>query len=193
MFVELLREQLASLVELTPSQVATLERHFLLLMKWNEVLSLTSLSDTDEIVERHYCESIFLGLHLPAGSLKIADIGSGAGFPGIPVAVLRPDCSVSLIESHKRKGVFLREATRDLANVDVLSKRVEDVIGDFDWGVCRAVRFSDIEKPVARISRSVGVLGGKDTPPTSRFTWNDPIRLPWGQQRYVWIGTRRFT
>lgn len=193
MFVELLREQLASLVELTPSQVATLELHFLLLMKWNEVLSLTSLSDTGEIVERHYCESIFLGLHLPAGSLKIADIGSGAGFPGIPVAVLRPDCSVSLIESHKRKGVFLREATRDLANVHVLSKRVEDVVGDFDWGVCRAVRFMDIEKPAARISRSVGVLGGKDSPPTSRFTWNDPIRLPWGQQRYVWIGTRRST
>jgi 16S rRNA (guanine(527)-N(7))-methyltransferase RsmG len=192
-FAELLRQQLTSLVELSPAQVSALERHFLLLMKWNKVLSLTSLHDVAEMVQRHYCESIFLALRLPAGNLRIADIGSGAGFPGIPVAVLRPDCSVSLIESHQRKSVFLREATRDLANVEVLSKRVEDAVGDFDWGLCRAVRFSDIEKSVSKISRSVAVLGSKDGPSASRFTWNAPIRLPWGQKRYLWIGTRRST
>jgi len=192
-FAELLRQRLASLVALTPGQLAQLERHFLLLNKWNRVLNLTSLQGLAEIVERHYCESIFLGIHLPAGHWDIADIGSGAGFPGVPVAVLRPDCSVYLVESHRRKSVFLREATRDLGNAQVLSQRVEDLERSFDWAIFRAVRLSEIEKPLANICQSVGSLGGKQCPPTSRFTWNDPIKLPWGRERYLWIGTRRST
>ena len=193
MFAELLRQRLASLVALTPGQLAQLERHFLLLNKWNRVLNLTSLQGLAEIVERHYCESIFLGIHLPAGHWDIADIGSGAGFPGVPVAVLRPDCSVYLVESHRRKSVFLREATRDLGNAQVLSQRVEDLERSFDWAIFRAVRLSEIEKPLANICQSVWSLGGKQCPPTSRFTWNDPIKLPWGRERYLWIGTRRST
>ncbi|MBZ5591234.1 MAG: 16S rRNA (guanine(527)-N(7))-methyltransferase RsmG [Acidobacteriia bacterium] len=190
MFAELLSQRLTSLVQLSPIQINKLEDHFLLLNKWNRVLNLTSLRDVQEIVERHYCESIFLGIHLPVGNLNIADVGSGPGFPGIPVAVLRPDCSVCLIESHQRKSAFLREATRGLANVHVLARRVEEVSERFDWSVCRAVKFSDIEKSVADISGSVSVLGGKDRPPASRFTWNDPVRLPWGHQRYLWLGIR---
>ena len=81
-----------------------------------------------------------MGSRLPAGVLRIADVGSGAGFPGFPVAVLRPDCSVTLIESHQRKAVYLKEASRKLPNVRVLSKLAEDVadIGEeYDWVISR--------------------------------------------------------
>src|ERR1017187_6190482 len=101
-------------------------------MRWNRSLNLTAIRSREEAIERHYCESLFLGARLPAGALRIADVGSGAGFPGFPVAVLRPECSVTLIESHKRKAVFLREASRTLPNVRVFAKRAEDVGERFD-------------------------------------------------------------
>ena len=102
MFAELLLERLGSWVPLAPEQVRVLERHYELMVRWNKVLNLTAVREVAEIVERHYCESLFLGSHLPAGALRIADVGSGAGFPGIPVAILRPECPVTLIESHQR-------------------------------------------------------------------------------------------
>ena len=97
-----------------------LQRHHELLERWNQRLNLTRIDS----VERNYGESLFLGKHLPEGPLRICDIGSGAGFPGFPVAVLRPDCEVTLIESHQRKAVFLKEAARGIANIRVLAKRL---------------------------------------------------------------------
>ena len=133
MFAELLRQRLGSHVKLSANQVGQLEKHFNLLNKWNKTLNLTSIRDAGEIIERHYCESLFLGIHLPTGPLRIADVGSGAGFPGFPLAVLRPDCLVALVESHQRKSVFLREATRELRNIQVIAKRIEDVAETFEW------------------------------------------------------------
>jgi 16S rRNA (guanine527-N7)-methyltransferase len=138
-FRELLRNRLAGIAELSEPQVAALEAHYHLLMKWNRVLSLTTITKLDEAVERHYCESIFLGVHLPPGEWSIADVGSGAGFPGFPIAVIRPECRVTLIESHQRKAVFLREATRGMSNVWVLGCRAESIEERFDWVVSRAV------------------------------------------------------
>lgn len=192
MFAEFLRKQISSIVELSPTQLNQFEQHYNLLIKWNKVLNLTSLRKVEEIVERHYCESIFLGVHLPLGALNIGDVGSGAGFPGVPVAIVRSDCLVSLIESHRRKSVFLREATRGLKNVQVLPKRVENLNSSFDWVVCRAVLFSAIEEPVSAISPRIAILG-TEQPTGSRFTWNTPIQLPWGRQRYLWLGTRGST
>jgi len=191
-FAELLRKQISPIIELSPAQINQLEQHYNLLIKWNKVLNLTSVRKVKEIVERHYCESIFMGLHLPAGALTVGDVGSGAGFPGIPIGILRPECKVSLIESHQRKCVFLREATRELKNVQVLPIRVEDVDEAFDWVVCRAVLLSKIEKPVSALSALIAILG-TERPSDSRFTWNTPVQLPWGRQKYLWLGTRRST
>src|SRR2546423_8657954 len=129
-----------------------LAKHFDLLQRWNKVLNLTSVHGMEEIIERHYCESLFLAKHLPPGTLRVADIGSGAGFPGLPVAVLRPDCNVTLIESHQRKSVFLREASRDFPNVNVIAKRAESIDARFDWAVSRAVKYSDIEESASLIA-----------------------------------------
>ena len=192
MFAELLRERVSPIVELSPIQLNQLEHHYNLLVKWNKVLNLTGLHKLEEVVERHYCESIFLGVHLPFGTLSIGDVGSGAGFPGVPVGIMRSECKVSLIESHRRKGVFLRESTRELENIQVLTERVEQVNLRFDWVVCRAVLFSKIEKSVSTISARIAILG-TEQPAGSCFTWNTPILLPWGRQRYLWLGTPRST
>ena len=189
MFAEILTAKLQGLIDLSPSQIELLEKHFLLLQHWNQTLNLTSLKTPEEIIERHYAESLFLGAHLPCGVLRIVDIGSGAGFPGIPVAVLRPDCSVTLVESHQRKSVFLREAGRNLQNVAVCADRIEDVKDTFDWAISRAVKFEDIQKATLKMSPRIALLGGRTVPKSRCFTWNEPIRLPWGQQRFLWIGT----
>ena len=176
-----------------PLQIQQLGKHFDLLNRWNQVLNLTSLRNTEEIVERHYCESLFLAAHLPNGALRIADIGSGAGFPGVPLAIARPECAVALIESHQRKSVFLREAARELINVEVIPMRAEKVSKTFDWVALRAVRFSEIEKTVAKLAPNVGILGSAEMPSSTCFTWNIPITVPWGERRKLWFGSRRST
>ena len=189
MFADLLRERLARIVELSPRQVEALETHYQLLLRWNRTLNLTSIKRMEEAVERHYCESLFLGTHLPQGRLRIADIGSGAGFPGFPVAVLRPDCSVTLIESHQRKAVFLREASRNLPNVRVVAMRAEDVKEQFDWAISRAVSYADLASFLKNLAPNVDLLTGGEAPPDGiGFVWQLPMLVPWGGQRFLRSG-----
>jgi len=186
-FAEALRRQLLLLqIELSAPQLLQLEQHFNLLSRWNKVTNLTSLTNVDEIVQRHYSESLFLGMHLPNNFLKIIDIGSGGGFPGVPLAILRPDCEVQLVESNQRKAVFLCESTRELGNVQVHAKRAEDLSGKFDWAVSRAVSFKQIGSLLRTIAPNVALLGGADSP-EEHFTWNR-IKLPWGDHRFLWLG-----
>ena len=145
----------------------------------------------DEAVERHYCESVFAACYLPNEPISIADIGSGAGFPGIPIAIVRERCTVVLIESHQRKAAFLKEATRELANVRVLAKRAEEVGEHFDWVVSRAVLYAEIAQTLKNLGRNAGLLTGEvRAADLIGFDWQAPIRLPWGDRRYLWIGQR---
>jgi 16S rRNA (guanine527-N7)-methyltransferase len=170
--------------------VAALEAHLELLLRWNQKLNLTAIRSREEAIERHYCESLFLGARLPAGPLTIADVGSGAGFPGFPVAVLRPDCSVTLIESHQRKAVFLREAARKQANIRVLAKRAEDVGERFDWVISRAVSYEDLSPFLKNLAGNADLLTGSEAPPEGLgFSWNAAVGLPWGRQRFLWTGS----
>jgi 16S rRNA (guanine527-N7)-methyltransferase len=189
MFAELLRSKLAGICELSEWQIERLGVHYELLTRWNRVLSLTSVRTLEEAVERHYCESVFAACHIPEGPASVADIGSGAGFPGIPLAIVRPDCSVVPIESNQRKAAFLKEASRDLANVRVAGKRAEDMAERFDWVVSRAVRYSDIAGALKKLGRSAELLTGEvRASDLVGFEWQEPIRLPWGERRYLWIG-----
>lgn len=159
-----------------------LEAHLRLLEKWNRKLNLTS----EDSVERNYGESLFLADHLPPGSLRIVDIRSGAGFPGFPVAVARLDCQVTLIESHQRKAVFLKEASRGIANIVVLAKRAEDVNEEFDWAISRAVSYRDLEQNLRRLAPCSALLTGLEPPPPSLgFEWNEAIPLPGSRQRFL--------
>ena len=152
----------------TSSQKAALEAHYELMLRWNAKLNLTRITDRAEAWERHYKESMFLAHKLPAGPLRIADVGSGAGFPGIPIAIVRPECTVTLIESHQRKSVFLREATRDLPNVRVLAMRAEDVTETFDWIVSRAVSPEDVVK--LNLAPNIALLTGRNEVSVPRGT-----------------------
>ena len=178
----------------TPEQAGLLEAHFELLARWNRTLNLARIRDRAEAIERHYNESLFLARRLPAGALPIADIGAGAGFPGLPLAVVRPDCAVTLIESHQRKAVFLREASRGLPNVRVFAGRAEDCCGSrLDWAVSRAVSYGDLAKFLARLAGHAALLTGADEPPVALgFEWEAPLLLPGSQQRFLRVG-RCFT
>jgi 16S rRNA (guanine527-N7)-methyltransferase len=132
-------------------------------------MNLTRITSVHDAVRYHYCESLYLAQTLPKGALQIVDVGSGAGFPGIPVAIYRPDCAVHLVESQQRKSVFLSEATRDLPNARVLAVRAEDVTETYDWMISRAVRPDDVLK--LSLAANVAVLGTEGT------------KLPWGEAR----------
>jgi 16S rRNA (guanine527-N7)-methyltransferase len=172
----------------TDAEAAQLEAHYELLCRWNKVLNLTRVERVDEAVERHYCESLFLANAIPhIEGLRIADFGSGAGFPGFPVAVVRPQCSVTLVESHQRKAVFLREASRGVANIRVLSSRIEELAEGFDWIISRAVSYEDLARAINRRSSGtrVALLSGAEEPPT---TWGlewGVLPLPWGKNRFL--------
>lgn len=112
-----------------------------LLVKWNARTNLTAIRDPEEIVRRHFGESLFAGQHLdPCETLL--DFGSGAGFPGLPIALLRPNLQVTLAESQNKKATFLREVVRTLGlRTEIWPDRVENMPKDrqFDVVALRAV------------------------------------------------------
>lgn len=113
-----------------------------LLLKWNARTNLTAIREPREIVLRHFADSLFCAHQLAPDARTLLDFGSGAGFPGIPIALARPEIHVTLAESQNRKAAFLREAVRSLAlNAEIWSQRVESMPQDrlFDAVTLRAV------------------------------------------------------
>lgn len=127
-----------------------------LLLKWNARTNLTAIRDAETIVTRHFGESLFLAAHLPPEVQTLLDLGSGAGFPGLPTQLLRPELQVMLAESQGKKSAFLREAVRSLAlTTAVHAGRAEDLVGSryFDVVALRAVDNMDL---ALRLSRKLG-------------------------------------
>ena len=179
MFRELLVREFAPYGLLTVGQIDALETHYKLLTQWNARLNLTRIESVEDAVRLHYCESLFVATKLPVGALRIVDVGSGAGFPGIPIAILRPECSITLVESHQRKGVFLREASRNLENVNVVTDRAENLRTEYDWLVSRAVSPKDLLK--LKLAKNLALLVGGEEPPGCDL--RQPI--PWGTVRFL--------
>lgn len=193
-FTELLTQELRDWVDLSNEQISQLYEHYVLLLDWNKKISLTSVKPGPEMAIRHYCESLFFGAHLPMlqeGS-TVLDIGSGAGFPGVPLAILRPNFRLILIESVQKKAVFLREAARHLGNVSVLAKRAEQVSEPADWIVSRAVDPHEVLENLPRLAPRVGLMLGEDDfseiQRLSDIAWKAPVRLPWGDRRLCVYG-----
>lgn len=192
-FTEVLERELRPWLSLSADQIFKLYTHYQFLERWNKKISLTSLEPGVELVIRHYCESLFLGAHLPAEHTgKIVDVGSGAGFPGVPIAVLHADWAVTLVESVQRKAVFLRESTRHLGNVTVLAQRAEEIDGCFDWLIARAVNPLEILSNVPRLAPKVGLLVGEQglasLKNTTGIAWAESLRLPWGDRKLCVMG-----
>lgn len=177
MFQELLAREFAPYGRLSPEQLTHLADHYSLLCRWNQRMNLTRIGSLEEAIRLHYCESLFLATCLPEGPLDVADVGSGAGFPGIPMAVLRPELTMTLIESHHRKSVFLAEACRTLANVKVLAQRAEGVANRFDWIVSRAVAPDEILH-LKLAPRATILMSDTEVRDTAQVK-----RIPWGKNR----------
>jgi 16S rRNA (guanine527-N7)-methyltransferase len=112
-----------------------------LLLKWNARTNLTAIREPEEIVRRHFGESLFAAAHLPAAA-SLLDIGSGAGFPGLPIQLAIPSLAVTLAESQNKKASFLREAVRVLGlSTEIWADRVEKMaaVRRFDVVTLRAV------------------------------------------------------
>jgi 16S rRNA (guanine527-N7)-methyltransferase len=114
------------------------------LKKWNRAYNLTSITEDREIVIKHFLDSALYinalkAIGGPPGR-SIADVGSGAGFPGIPLKILKPELAISLIEPSGKKCAFLRNMKRKLGlDLEVIEKRVEEVKGNFDIALTRAL------------------------------------------------------
>jgi len=191
-FREELDGAIAGILEINSELASNLYAHFRLLLSWNRVVNLTSVTHLREAVRTHYCESLFLAARLPAGSLDILDVGSGAGFPGIPIAAARPNCRVVLAERRRRKAAFLKEATRGWPNVHVFAGDAEELSQEFDWVVSRAVRPEAVVELAARKAGWVGLLtssdGAERVANRPDFRWQAPVVLPWGQRRVLLFG-----
>jgi len=186
-FSGLLREE-----NLSNEQVDQLYQHYQLLDRWNRKMNLTTVRSGPEMVERHYMESLFFARHIPGEFATLADIGSGAGFPGIPIAVLKPNCRVTLVESNQKKCVFLKESTRGLSNVTVAAQRAQDVHSPFEWVVSRAVDPDQVIALIPRLAARIGLMVGDDDYNTLKLSpniaWGEPVRLPWGDRRICVFG-----
>src|SRR5215471_12648053 len=106
-------------------QVMCIQRYIRILLHWNEKLNLTAIRDPLEILYRHFCESMFGASAIPVDKGRLADIGAGPGFPGIPLKLVRPELELVLVESNIKKGTFLAEVIRELelTNTRVLISR----------------------------------------------------------------------
>jgi 16S rRNA (guanine527-N7)-methyltransferase len=194
-FSELLNREVGQWAHLSTPQIAQLYQHYDLLIRWNERMNLTTVKLGSEMVIRHYCESLFFAAHLPSkqDEVSVLDLGSGAGFPGVPMAALRPEWRVTLVESSRRKSVFLRESTRQLRNVSVVSERMESLVTEGDWVVSRAVDPTEVLATVPRLAPNIGLMLGEDDFSSirsdSRVAWAEPLRLPWGDRRLCVYGS----
>src|SRR5664279_1000348 len=145
---ELLAE--AGLEPVSAEQDAKFSSYLELLQRWNAKLNLTAIRSPEEILRRQFVECIFCGRNLPGGIASLLDFGSGAGFPGIPIALCRPEIAVTLAESQAKKASFLREAVGVLGlSSEVYGGRAEALTAKFDAVTLRAVDKMAVAVPAA--------------------------------------------
>jgi 16S rRNA (guanine527-N7)-methyltransferase len=178
-----------------PSAVySQLASYLQVILKWNSRLNLTAIREPEEIVRRHFGESLFAGLHL-GSCVSLLDLGSGAGFPGIPIQLLRPELPVTLAESRARKAAFLHEVIRTLnLGTEVWAHRAEAMAANrrFHTVALRAVDEMDlaIAEAARRAEDRILILGTRGasypTLPNS-FQLKKPIPLPNSSESVLWI------
>jgi 16S rRNA (guanine527-N7)-methyltransferase len=189
----------AGLAPLDAALTVRFEEYLSLLLRWNARVNLTSIRDEDGILKRHFAESIFCARALPAGIATLLDFGSGAGFPGIPIALCRPEIAVTLAESQGKKAAFLCEAVRVLGvTATVHSARAETLHTVFDCVVLRAVdKMGLAVQAGGKLVRLGGWLAlmttGKElealqSAAGTEFAWAEPLPLPGGQDRLLALG-----
>jgi 16S rRNA (guanine527-N7)-methyltransferase len=199
---------------LDEAQLRNISMYIDILLKWNRKVNLTAIRKPEEIVTRHFGEALFAAEHLlanrRAGSSReipkgmtcnVVDVGSGAGFPGIPLKIFAPPIRLTLIESNQKKATFTREVLRTLnaTQADVYAGRAEDFpAGSADIVTLRAVEHFESALPVAaRLVRPGGRLGllighaqaNRLAALTPGFIWAQPVSVPLSVGRVLSVGT----
>ena len=187
----------------TSEQVDAIQRYMVMLLAWNEKVNLTAIRDPLEILYRHFCESMFAAVAVPILTGRLADVGSGAGFPGLALKIARPELQVFLIESNVKKATFLAEVVRELglAETRVLVSRYEELgeeIAPLDVVCSRALGEFDRFLSWARgerVAAGQAILwaGGRDIEEIRQlqgWNWKTPISIPHSLQRFLVVGER---
>ncbi len=104
------------------------------LKKWNKTYNLTAIKRDKDIIIKHFIDSLLYLKAIPDGPLKLADMGTGAGFPGIPIKIIRPEMDITLIEPSRKKTSFLKHIIRllKLDSIHVLDQRLEDLGNEYE-------------------------------------------------------------
>jgi 16S rRNA (guanine527-N7)-methyltransferase len=189
-------------VHLDSRQMEQLQIYLQMLLKWNQKINLTSIRDPEQCITRHFGESFFLKRHEEIRG-RLLDIGSGAGFPGLALKLVFPDCEATLLEPVAKKRAFLKEVVRccGIERVEVRRERLEEIpaLGlKFDAATARAV-----DRPALLAPRAVSLLapGGKLHLWTTRneaeklaemprgILWTRRLPIPLSHEREILTGT----
>ena len=189
-------------VTLSDSQIDAIGLYLSLLSGWNRTVSLTSIADPREIVSRHFGESIFAGSILPlsAGG-RLADVGSGAGFPGLPLKIAFPSLELTLIEPNLKKSAFLKEAIGllHMENVEVIRKPYSAVEKDRAWDYISSRALGDYRlllrwaatalNTSGQIALWVGQEDSVQVTKSEGWKWSIPHKIPESDRRFILTGT----
>ena len=174
-----------------------------LLLKWNAKVNLTGVRGTENVVARHFGESFFAARQLlpPEAETSVIDLGSGAGFPGLPLAIFAPRALVTLIEPNAKKTAFLNEviSALRLSNARVARQRGDHFAGSAELVTMRAVERFEAAVPIAldlvchwgRLALMIGlsqtVMARTLTP---KVSWSEPVQIPGSNSRVILVGTK---
>lgn len=186
----------------TEQQVFCIQRYMALLLKWNEKINLTAIRDPLEILYRHFCESMFAAAAVPLERGRLADVGSGAGFPGLPLKIIRAELEVFLVESNAKKATFLAEAIRELEldRARVIVSRYEELseeVAPLDVVCSRALgEFASLlawagSERIAAKQVVLWIGGDLDEVRRERgWEWGEAIPIPQSLRRFLLVGRR---
>jgi 16S rRNA (guanine527-N7)-methyltransferase len=190
-------------IDVNTDQVAQIQEYIRLLLVWNEKVNLTAIRDPLEILYRHFCESMFATKVVELEKCRLADIGTGAGFPGLALKILLPSAQVVLVESNIKKATFLAEVVRALGitGAKVLVSRYEelgDELAPIDFLLVRALgEFGSFLKwaasATAGAKRAVLWVGAGDVErarKSPRWAWEPPVSVPHSLRRVLLIGSK---
>ena len=191
-------------LEVDSEQVHKIQQYMNILLAWNAKVNLTAIRNPLEILYRHFCESLYARVAVPVETGRLADVGSGAGFPGLPLKIFCPNLQVFLIESSIKKATFLAEVIRELGLTDarVLVNRYEELseeVAPLDFVCSRAVgEFGPLlewagSKRVAA-KQVILWIGARDLQGIQQFRsweWREPILVPHSLRRLLLVGTRK--
>jgi 16S rRNA (guanine527-N7)-methyltransferase len=185
-------------------QALQIQQYIKILLAWNDKVNLTAIRDPLEILHRHFCECMFAGRSVPIEHGRLADAGTGAGFPGLPLKILRPGLQVFLIESNIKKATFLAEVIRELGlrEAQVLVGRYEELgeeIAPLDYVCSRALgeytKFLDWARSDSLSAKQVVLwIGANDLPEIRKspnWEWQEPIPVPNSLRRLILVGTKK--